>query len=310
MQRKPLLMLLLSAAALLSACGILQPVESSRQPAETAQATTTAGAAAVTAVSDESVTGADTSAETGRSATQTDAEPETTVTSEATSATSAAGTTAATAVTATSAATASSSASKTTAGSTKATVSTAATGSTSAVSVTTPSAEDAWMLVLVNDSHPLSVLTPPELVTLSNGKSVDARMYPALQAMFDAMRAKGLSPFVREGFRTNEMQQDILDTRIQKYVNQGYSKEKARSLALQYVAEPGTSEHQLGLAVDINSTDGNSWPCYNWLMHMNTVLFCGIRRERRKPPALPMRHGIIATSARRLLPQSMRRALH
>ena len=121
------------------------------------------------------------------------------------------------------------------------------------------------MLVLVNDSHPLSVLTPPELVTLSNGKSVDARMYPALQAMFDAMRAKGLSPFVREGFRTNEMQQDILDTRIQKYVNQGYSKEKARSLALQYVAEPGTSEHQLGLAVDINSTDGNSWPCYNWL---------------------------------------------
>jgi D-alanyl-D-alanine carboxypeptidase len=121
------------------------------------------------------------------------------------------------------------------------------------------------MLVLVNDSHPLSVLTPPELVTLSNGNTVDARMYPALQALFDAMRAKGLSPFVREGFRTNEMQQDILDTRIRTYVNQGYSKEKARSLALQYVAEPGTSEHQLGLAVDINSTDGNSWPCYNWL---------------------------------------------
>lgn len=41
-----------------------------------------------------------------------------------------------------------------------------------------------------------------ELTLLSNGESVDSRMYPALQQMFDDMRAQGVYPTVNEGFRT------------------------------------------------------------------------------------------------------------
>ncbi len=130
--------------------------------------------------------------------------------------------------------------------------------------------DDGWMLTLVNSTHPLPDHYPDdiELVTLSNGTAVDARIYPALQEMFDDMRAEGIYPTVREGFRTHEDQEEILQTRIQSYITQGFSADEAESLARQYVAEPGTSEHELGLAVDINAAaDGGSTPdaVYGWL---------------------------------------------
>lgn len=125
--------------------------------------------------------------------------------------------------------------------------------------------ESEWMLRLANKTHPVGEYAPPELTTLKNKVQVDARMYPALQKMYDDMRAAGLSPYTREGYRTYAAQVDIMKTRIQSYLSQGYSQTRAEALAKEYVAEPGTSEHQLGLAVDINSTDGNNWPVYNWL---------------------------------------------
>ena len=144
------------------------------------------------------------------------------------------------------------------------------TGSTSASSSAPqtadppPETED-WMLMLANKTHPVGEYAPPALTTLSNGTKIDSRVYPALQKMYDAMRAQGLKPTTREGYRTYADQLDIMQTRIKSYRSQGYSEQKAKQLAELYVAVPGTSEHQLGLAVDVNSTDGNNWLVYNWL---------------------------------------------
>ena len=87
------------------------------------------------------------------------------------------------------------------------------------------------------------------------------------QQMFDDARAAGLFLFVREGYRTAEDQQQIMDERITKYENQGYSKTEVTKLAEEYVAIPGTSEHQLGLSVDINAdtTKCSSEKVYQWL---------------------------------------------
>lgn len=112
---------------------------------------------------------------------------------------------------------------------------------------------DGWALVLVNAQHGLPDDFSVELTLLSNGESVDSRMYPALQQMFDDMRAQGVYPTVNEGFRTREDQQAILDDKIAVYLAQGYSYDAARELALDYVAVPGTSEHELGLAVDVTA---------------------------------------------------------
>ena len=84
-----------------------------------------------------------------------------------------------------------------------------------------------------------------ELTELSNGEKVDSRIYPELQQMFDDARAAGLALFVREGYRTKKEQQQIMDDRIKEYENLGCSRKEAKKKAEEYVAIPGTSEHQL-----------------------------------------------------------------
>ena len=68
-----------------------------------------------------------------------------------------------------------------------------------------------WRLILVNDEYRLPEDYPVELTELSNGEQVDSRMYPALQEMFDAMRADGVYPIVASGYRTAEEQQKLFD---------------------------------------------------------------------------------------------------
>lgn len=105
------------------------------------------------------------------------------------------------------------------------------------------------------------------LTELENGQKVDSRIYPYLQEMFDAMRADGIYPIVREGYRTAEEQQAILDERIQRYMDEGYTRARAERTAKEWVAVPGTSEHQLGIAVDINAdkTQSSNEAVYQWL---------------------------------------------
>ena len=124
-----------------------------------------------------------------------------------------------------------------------------------------------WNLIVVNRWNELPEDYSVELTELSNGQKVDSRIYPYLQEMFDAARAEGIYPIVREGYRTAEEQQEILDDKIQTYINQGYSQSRAEKTAKEWVALPGTSEHQLGLSVDINAdqTKCSSEKVYSWL---------------------------------------------
>lgn len=124
-----------------------------------------------------------------------------------------------------------------------------------------------WNLILVNYNHYIPDDYQVELTELSNGKKVDSRIYPDLQQMFNDARSEGLSLFVREGYRTAEEQQQIMNDKIEEYENQGCSRKEAKKMAEEYVAVPGTSEHQLGLSVDINAdtTKSSSDEVYQWL---------------------------------------------
>lgn len=123
-----------------------------------------------------------------------------------------------------------------------------------------------WNLVLVNSKNSLPKNFDTELTKLSNGVCVDERIYPPLQQMFDDARNQGINPTVREGFRTREEQEEIMQNRINKYITEGYSKTEAKNKAREEVAKPGTSEHELGLAVDINAGKGStSEQVYSWL---------------------------------------------
>lgn len=131
----------------------------------------------------------------------------------------------------------------------------------------TDSGEEADFLILVNRWNEVPAHYNVDLTRLSNGESVATAIYPSLQDMFDDARADGVYPVVASGYRTKEEQQKLLDEKIETYLEQGYDRSEAESLAETYVSPPGTSEHQLGLAVDINadpmkSTAGEVYP---WL---------------------------------------------
>ncbi len=133
--------------------------------------------------------------------------------------------------------------------------------------ISKPASEDlGWELVLVNDRYTVPDSYPEDLTTLKNGKKVDTRIYPDLQAMFDAARRDGLSLEVRSGYRTKESQQQVLDDKQAEFITEGYSQREAKKMAREWVALPGHSEHELGLAVDINAEDsGQKDELYHWL---------------------------------------------
>lgn len=130
-----------------------------------------------------------------------------------------------------------------------------------------PEPEESWNLILVNQTHAIPENWDQELVTLANGTQVDSRIYPDLQQMFDDMRAQGVYPVVASGYRTAEKQQSLMDEKIQEFEAQGYSAEDAATEAKLWVNPVGYSEHQTGLAVDINADGINSSgeDVYNWL---------------------------------------------
>ena len=126
-------------------------------------------------------------------------------------------------------------------------------------------AGDGWMQLLVNSSNAIpDGYAPMELTELSNGQSVDKRIYPSLQSMFDDARAQGVYPVVSSGYRTAKQQQSEMDDKIQEYIDDGKSEDEARALAATYVAQVGYSEHEAGLAIDIvakanKSDDDTVW---------------------------------------------------
>ena len=124
-----------------------------------------------------------------------------------------------------------------------------------------------WQLTLVNNDTPICENCSVILTALDNGQAVDCRIYPQLQKMFDDMRDDGVYPVVASGYRTEQEQQQIYDESMAEYIEKGYSESDAKTETERWVAIPGTSEHQLGLGVDINADGINSYgyEVYNWL---------------------------------------------
>ncbi len=124
-----------------------------------------------------------------------------------------------------------------------------------------------WELTLVNKWNPLPEGAEAEIIELANGERVDKRIYPYLQEMFDDARAEGIYPIVRSGYRTRQEQTDIYEERMQRYQADGLTEAEARTETELWVAVPGTSEHELGLAVDINADriHSGSEEVYAWL---------------------------------------------
>ena len=105
-------------------------------------------------------------------------------------------------------------------------------------------------------------------------------------------------PMVVSGYRTQKKQQQLYDDKVAGYRKEGNSQSEAEELAKQWVSVPGYSEHQIGLAVDIN---GAIYDLYFWLQKTatNTVLSSVTLEIKTTSRALPRKYGIIGMLALR-----------
>ena len=137
---------------------------------------------------------------------------------------------------------------------------------------------EGWRIILVNpwntvpeDYNPTLVEVPSGLAT--QGILVSQECYDALITMLEACNADTPRAVVVSGHRTHAYQERLYKNKVSRVQAEGYSYEDALVEAAKVVAIPGTSEHQLGLAVDI--VDSRSYsltdyqatlPAQKWLM--------------------------------------------
>lgn len=93
------------------------------------------------------------------------------------------------------------------------------------------------------------------LADISDGGRMQPRAATAFLAMQEAAAEEGITLSSVSSFRSYETQTTNYNASISDYMYQGYSEEEATRLTEEYYAIPGTSEHEAGLAVDINSVE-------------------------------------------------------
>ena len=115
-------------------------------------------------------------------------------------------------------------------------------------------------VILVNARNPVPSYYETDLVSITDTQMVDRRCYDALVQMLADCESQGIEYIFNSGYRTVSEQTLILDYRIQAHIETyEMTFEEAREKALETVALPGTSEHHLGLAVDLLGEEAIVW---------------------------------------------------
>lgn len=121
------------------------------------------------------------------------------------------------------------------------------------------SEKNKWYLRLVNAKNSLDKDNLPEINTVSvNGSDyvVDERIIDDLEEMLSDAQSDGRYPVVCSAYRSWDTQEMLFENKIARVKqSKGLTGEAAEIEAATVVARPGTSEHQLGLAVDITASD-------------------------------------------------------
>ncbi len=129
-----------------------------------------------------------------------------------------------------------------------------------------------WTLILVNRDYILPEgFVPPELVPSvksdSDSKKLDSRVAPHYNDMYLAAKKDGITLETVSGYRSYSLQRTNFENKISKYINQGMNRTKATQEAAKIILPPGTSEHNLGFAMDICSLEQSfeNTKAFRWL---------------------------------------------
>lgn len=110
-----------------------------------------------------------------------------------------------------------------------------------------------WNLVLVNASHPMEEGYVPQLTELEPGHSIDTRVANSVRKMLADAEEAGLHIQICSAYRSIERQKEVFGQSMKERVKDGMDYWEAYEETTLNVAIPGTSEHALGLALDLIS---------------------------------------------------------
>ncbi|SFP45206.1 D-alanyl-D-alanine carboxypeptidase [Butyrivibrio proteoclasticus] len=110
---------------------------------------------------------------------------------------------------------------------------------------------DDWQIILVNKQHPIPDDYEVSLGAINGSMKCDERIISPLLEMMRAASRDGVGLIICSPYRDMERQTMLFTNKVDRYMNGGMSYMDAYNLASQAVTVPGSSEHQIGLAIDI-----------------------------------------------------------
>ena len=108
-----------------------------------------------------------------------------------------------------------------------------------------------WNILMVNPWNTVPEGYEVQTTSVGGDHYIAKEAAGAFSNMIYAMQQLELGPIITSSYRTITRQQEIFDERMAGYMEQGMTEEEAYALTATSVAIPGTSEHQLGLAMDM-----------------------------------------------------------
>ena len=113
-----------------------------------------------------------------------------------------------------------------------------------------------WRLTLANYENLLPEDFTVKVEDIDKTRQFDARAINDLNNMMNAMKKDGITNiWVQSAYRSVARQKELYDASVKKYLQQGKTQEEAEELTNEYINKPGSSDHNLGLAVDFNKVD-------------------------------------------------------
>lgn len=124
-----------------------------------------------------------------------------------------------------------------------------------------------WQLLLVNNEYALPENYQIELSNRYN-LQMDQRILEPYAQMVSAAGKDGITLWLSSAYRSVDRQKTLYEQEIKQNENQGLSSQQAEEKAKEAVALPGHSEHNTGLAIDLNGVkpEFENDAAYAWLL--------------------------------------------
>ena len=126
-----------------------------------------------------------------------------------------------------------------------------------------------WRLILVNRENLIPEDYKFELSNIDKNLKFDSRAIGELNKMMNDIRKSGISNiWIQSSYRDIKLQEELYNNSVKRYMKQGKTEEEAKKITEIYINRPGSSEHNIGLAVDFNDVKETfeDTKAFKWLM--------------------------------------------